>query len=159
MSTPTRDDVLAALAPVLDVVRGVDPKDPQATQKLQAALPPDGPLLRSIGALVRAGVAGGTLATRDNNGVRFERVAKADAAGGWSIDVVHMSGPALGHTHPNGEVDLCFAVDGSPRFDGHAPGWVVYGENTWHVPTVDGGAMDILYFLPQGAIRFEDKPA
>jgi len=27
------------------------------------------------------------------------------------------------------------------------------------VPTVTGGAMDILYFLPGGAIRFEPKPA
>jgi hypothetical protein len=69
-----------------------------------------------------------------------------------------MAKPGPGHTHPNGEIDLCFAVSGAPRFDGNAPGWTVYPPNSWHVPTVEGGVMDILYFLPGGAIRFEPKP-
>ena len=70
-----------------------------------------------------------------------------------------MSAPGPGHTHPNGEIDLCFAVDGAPTFDGHPPGWTVYPPGSWHVPTVAGGVMDILYFLPGGAIRFEPQPA
>ena len=41
------------------------------------------------------------------------------------------------------------------RFDGNAPGWVVYGRGSAHVPTVTGGEMLILYFLPGGAIEFE----
>ena len=65
-----------------------------------------------------------------------------------------MNGPGLAHTHPNGEIDLCFAMDGDPRFDGHPEGWVVYGPGSWHVPTVTGGTMAILYFLPSGAIAF-----
>jgi hypothetical protein len=65
-----------------------------------------------------------------------------------------MSGVGPGHTHGNGEIDLCLAVGGTPRFDGHGPGWVVYPPGSWHEPTVTGGAMDILYFLPGGAIQF-----
>ncbi|HJL17019.1 MAG TPA: DUF4863 family protein, partial [Sandaracinaceae bacterium LLY-WYZ-13_1] len=75
-----------------------------------------------------------------------------------SIDCVHMDRPGPGHTHPNGEIDLCFAVRGEPTFDGHPPGWTVYPPGSWHVPTVEGGVMDILYFLPGGAIRFEPNP-
>ena len=64
-----------------------------------------------------------------------------------------------GHTHPLGEVDLCFPQDSSARFDGKEETWVVYGENSWHEPTVTHGRMIILYFLPQGSIRFEAKPS
>jgi hypothetical protein len=35
----------------------------------------------------------------------------------------------------------------------------VYPPKSWHVPTVEHGVMDILYFLPGGAITFEPKPA
>ena len=44
------------------------------------------------------------------------------------------------------------------EFDGHAEGWTVYPSGSWHVPSVAGGVMDILYFLPGGAIRFEADP-
>ena len=56
-------------------------------------------------------------------------------------------------------MDLCFALDGDPTFDGNPPGWTVYGPESWHVPTVADGTMAILYFLPGGAIRFEERPA
>ena len=58
------------------------------------------------------------------------------------------------HRHPNGEIDLCFTLRGEARFDGRPEGWVVYGQDTTHVPTVRDGQMLILYFLPGGAIEF-----
>ncbi len=148
-----------ALAPVLEVVSAIDPADPEATRTLEAALPLDGPALTALRVAVRRGVEAGWLAERESGGVRFGRLRKAVAEGDLSIDCVHMHGPGPGHTHPNGEIDLCFAVQGTPTFDGAAPGWTVYPPGSWHVPTVAGGAMDILYFLPGGAIRFEPKPA
>lgn len=148
----------AALAPVLEVVRGIDPEDPNAKQRLDAALPFDGEVVRAVRDVVRTGVEEGWLATRESGGVRFGRVQKAASDDALSIDCVHMDGPGPGHTHPKGEVDLCFAVSGSPTFDGAPPGWTVYPPGSWHVPTVRGGAMDILYFLPGGAIRFEPGP-
>ena len=147
-----------ALAPVLTVVASVDPADPGAREALEAALPFDGEAVCALRDAVRAGVADGTLASREAGGGRFGRVRKAASDDELSIDCVHMDQPGPGHTHPNGEIDLCFAVSGEPTFDGRPPGWTVYAPGSWHVPTVAGGVMDILYFLPGGAIRFEPKP-
>ncbi|MCB9652306.1 MAG: DUF4863 family protein, partial [Deltaproteobacteria bacterium] len=117
----------------------------------------DGEVLTRVRALMRAGVEAGWLCDREAGGVRFSRVQKS-VEGGLSIDAVHMSAPGPGHLHPNGEIDLCFAVSGAPTFDGRAPGWTVYGPGSWHVPTVAGGVMDILYFLPGGAMEFMAAP-
>lgn len=154
-----RDDLLAALAPVTDFVRTLDLNDPaRATAALRERFPLDGDTLSRVRELLREGVEQRWVAERDSGGIRFSRLKKADDDE-FSIDVVHMDKPGPGHTHPNGEVDLCFAVSGAPKFDGNEPGWTVYPPGTWHVPTVDGGAMDILYFLPKGAIEFGPKPA
>lgn len=156
---PTRDDLLAALAPLLAVVEGLDLKNAgDARRTLAERFPVDGDVVRGIGTIVREGVAAGWLCDKENAGVRFSRVKKS-AGTDLSIDAVHMNAPGPGHVHPQGEVDLCFAVEGSPRFDGQPPGWTVYPPGSWHVPTVEGGVMDILYFLPGGAITFGPKPA
>lgn len=154
-----RADLDRALEPVLEILRTIDPASPdEALAALNERLPFDGPLIAPLASIVREGVEGGWLAERENAGIRFGRVVKAQADDELSIDCVHMDQPGPGHTHPNGEIDLCFAVSGEPTFDGHAPGWTVYPPGSWHVPTVAGGVMDILYFLPGGAIRFEPKP-
>ncbi|MBK8995209.1 MAG: DUF4863 family protein [Myxococcales bacterium] len=148
-----------ALAPVLSVVARIDPSDPSAKAKLDAELPLQGPVLEKLRQVVRAGVDARWLADREADGVRWSRVKKAASPGELSIDCVNMDRPGPGHTHPNGEIDLCFRVGGDPRFDGHPEGWTVYPPGSWHVPSVSGGVMDILYFLPGGAIRFEPEPA
>jgi len=154
----SKEQLLVALEPILKSLGDINVDDPvTAVSVLQQRWPLSS--LLALKALVRAGVAERWLCDKENAGVRFSRVVKAAAADAFSVDAVHMQGAALGHTHPNGEIDLCFGVDDKDSaFDGHAEGWTVYGKNTWHVPTVSGGAMDILYFLPGGAIRFEDKP-
>lgn len=156
-----RERLIIALEPVLAVVRTIDPAQPDAAERLQAQLPPSGEVLTTIATLVRQGVEEGWLCERQANGVSFSRVASPEhaATSPLSIDAVHMDGPGPGHTHPNGEIDLTFVVSGEARFDGQAPGWVVYPPGSWHVPTVTDGVMDILYFLPDGALRFEDAPA
>ena len=155
----SREEFDRALANVLGVVSRVDPNDPEAASKLALELPADGPALSELRKLVRRGVEERWLADRENAGVRYSRVKKAQSADELSVDCVNMSVPGPGHAHPNGEIDLCFAVSGEPRFDGKAPGWTVYPAGSWHVPTVTGGEMDILYFLPGGAIQFGPKPA
>jgi len=150
--------LIEALAPVLEVVRGVDPSDPGAAAHLAATLPADDERITKLAAVLRDAVSAGTdVCHHEAGGVRFSRVKKP-GDDGLSVDAVHMDAPGPGHTHPNGELDLCFAVSGEPTFDGNAPGWTVYPPGSWHVPTVAGGVMDILYFLPGGAIRFEPDP-
>ncbi|HNC99809.1 MAG TPA: DUF4863 family protein [Myxococcota bacterium] len=46
-------------------------------------------------------------------------------------------------------------MEGTPRFDGHGERWVVYPPGSRHIPTVAGGRMFILYFVPNGALRFD----
>ena len=153
--------LLGALAPVLQQLSGHDPSGGAAVAAaLNTALPIEDGAMQAIFAQARAGVEAGWLTPREADGVRFGRLAKATPeTQGFSIDVVVMSGPGPGHTHPNGELDLCFPLSGAPTFDRKAPGWVVYGAGSWHVPTVAGGEMLILYFLPGGAIQFGPPPA
>ena len=85
----------------------------------------------------------------------LEDAAKAtEETGGFSIDVVDMTGPGPRHRHPNGEVNWCIALEGSPTFGEQDPGWVVESPGSEHVPTVSGGRMLIVYLLPEGAIEF-----
>lgn len=153
-----KEELLEALGPILAAVDELVLDDEEAaSQQLQARFPYDSALLLRIKALLRAGIEEGSLCDRENGGVRFSRLKKA-SADDLAIDLVHMHGPGPGHLHPRGEVDLCFAVSGEPRFDGRAPGFTVYKPGSWHIPTVEGGVMDIIYFLPGGAIAFGPPP-
>lgn len=145
------------LKPIVEFIRAADASAPDAAQKLNAAFPVSSDLIRQVRAVVREGVQAGWLCNRENAGIRYSRVQKADETG-VSVDAVNMAVGGGAHTHPTGEFDLSFAVDGDPRFDGLREGWTVYPPNSWHIPTVEGGSMDVLYFLPRGEIRFGDKP-
>ena len=143
------------LAPVLAALQDMNLTEPERVQdELNRSLPLSSPQIQELQSLFRQGREMGFLCYREAGGVSFSRVQKAASDGDWSIDAVHMNSPGPAHTHPNGEVDLCFPVDGMPLFDGNEPGWTVYGPQSSHAPTVSGGTMDILYFLPNGAIEF-----
>lgn len=157
-STEASSALLELLRPITDSVAQLDLSDPAAAKaELDAHF--DVANLSELRALVRSGVEAGWLAEFENGGIRYGRVVKAGAANELGIDAVHMDKPGPGHEHPRGEVDLCFSVSGEPTFDGNPEGWTVYGPKSWHVPTVEGGVMDILYFLPGGEIRFGPKDA
>jgi hypothetical protein len=169
-------DLLELLQPVLATVARMPVRDAtddaaadRIRQALQAELPFATAPIQAIADAIRSGIADGTLCDRGEPDARFCRVAKAtDATHGLSVDLVALRGPALRHRHPAGEVTLAFAgpSDGSsdgpsdgpadgrsePRFDGHAPGWVVMAAGSTHTPTVDGAMMHLLYFLPDGQV-------
>jgi hypothetical protein len=123
---------------------------------LNRLVPSDGPLFQSIAAGCRAGVAAGWMCSREAGGIKYGRVVKAsEATHGFSVDVVEMeniAGPH--HRHPNGEIDLIMPLSEQATFDGRGPGWLVYGPDSAHSPTVAGGRALVLYLLPQGAIEF-----
>lgn len=157
MATKERFEEL--LQPLLDALADMDPNDPEAKAQLNQLFPVDGEAMRELADAFADGVADGWLCQRQGGpGVTYSRVRKARSEGELSIDAVRMDRPGPGHTHPNGEFDLCFAVEGQPEFDGNPPGWTVYPPGSWHVPSVAGGTMNILYFLPGGAIEFGPRP-
>ena len=156
MSTLPIDLSPSSLAPLLRYVNALDLSDPAtASTSLATQFPFDGAFVTALAALMRAGVADGSLCNRGGGSVRFSRVFKhSTESAEISADAVLMDGPGPLHRHPEGEVDLCLRETGDPRFDGQPEGWVVYAPGTSHVPTVSDGSMLILYLLPQGSIEF-----
>jgi len=92
------------------------------------------------------------LCPREVGTARFGRLSKKRK--GFSVDTVLSAGKGLRHTHPEGEVNYCFAFSGKPTFDGRPPGWIVYPPGTTHGANVEGGAMFMVYFLPGGLIEW-----
>ncbi len=160
--SPARDKAsfIALLGPVLARVAALQPEtrvDAAAQAELERLLsedfPADGPLAQAISATIEAGVADGWLCDRGDPDARFSRVGKpSPETHGLSIDVVRLAGAALRHGHPKGEVTLGFAVEGTPRFDGRDPGWTFAGPGSVHVPEVNAGRMNLIYFLPEGSV-------
>ena len=149
----TQDVLLQALDPLAKALVGVSLADPAAARaEVERRAPFGGPLVKAVRDAAEAGAKAGWLLPKQNGAIKFGRVSKA--LHGFSIDAVLMTTPGPQHKHPNGEIDLCFTRSGDARFDGHPQGWVVFGPQSVHVPTVTQGEMLILYFLPGGAIEF-----
>jgi len=149
-------DLTTVLEPVFAVLEGADPSDPSLAAHLNDLLAVDDIVCAAVRDVAEAGVEDGRLCDREAGGVRFSRPVKpSDASAGYSVDAVVMEdvvGPK--HTHTNGEINLCFAQSGEPKFDGNPAGWVVFPPGSTHRPRVEGGRMLILYFLPGGAVQF-----
>ena len=150
MREVTSADLVRLAAPFAARIAEMGTLDPAALESALAAMDS-----ANLEATTLAAAASGWLTPKVAGGVKFGRVSKADPAlAGCSLDAVDMDGPASGpHTHPYGEVEFCIPLAGEPRFDGRAERWIVYPPGSRHVPTVSGGRMLILYFLPGGAIN------
>ncbi|MEE9392529.1 MAG: DUF4863 family protein [Planctomycetota bacterium] len=149
----TKDEFCELLRPLATDLTAVDIEDgKQVGDDLNETHPLDSESLQKIRKEAIAGWKEGWLMPKEAGSVKFGRVAKD--LQGFSVDAVLMSTPGPRHRHPNGELDLCFAIDGTPKFDGQPEGWVCYPPDSTHIPTVTDGTMLILYFLPGGEIEF-----
>lgn len=151
-TTMSKEQFTELLRPLAQALAAVNVDAPDAAAQAERAAAFQGPMVQTVREAAVAAIGSDWLLPKAQGGIRFGRVAK-DLAG-FSVDAVLMDVPGPKHRHPNGEIDLCFTTKGEPRFDGKPAGWVVYGKNSVHVPTVRGGEMLILYFLPGGAIDF-----
>ena len=124
--------------------------------ELNKSFPAGGELFQRIFAACQDAIEAGWMCSREAGGIKFGRVIKPDAKlYGYSVDVVEMNnvrGPH--HRHPNGEIDMVMPLTTTAKFDGHGAGWVVYGPDSAHYPTVRDGKALVLYLLPKGAIEF-----
>ncbi len=151
----TLQHVVDVLAPLTPRIAALDLTDPDAARAaLTAAW--SASEIAAVRAVLEAAHQDGALTPRQGvPGLTYGRVAKAtDTTAGLSIDAVDMDCVGPEHTHPHGEVSLCFATEGDPRFDGYPEGWVVLPPGSHHAPTVTGGRMLIVYFLPDGAVAW-----
>ena len=148
--------MIETFRPLIDAARDLDLSDPAAAEaELQRRFDPTGPQAAALVEQLKGLLEEGRIAERGELPVKFGRVSKAvPETDDHSIDVVLMNGPGPLHRHPQGEIDFCIPMDGSPTFDGRPAGWVVYGPGSEHVPTVADGTMLIVYLLPTGAIEF-----
>ena len=130
--------------------------DSDLEAQLNREFPAGGPATQAIFDACRNAIDAGWMCNRQAGGIRFGRVIKPDAGSNqFSVDVVEMTnlaGPH--HRHPNGEVDLIMPLTPGATFDGRPAGWLVYGRDSSHAPTVTGGTAWVLYLLPEGAIEF-----
>ncbi|HEY9279480.1 MAG TPA: DUF4863 family protein [Eoetvoesiella sp.] len=130
--------------------------DPELQAELNKRFPHGGDMYQRIFQACKDGIEQGWMCKHEGNGIRFGRIIKpTDELSGYSVDVVDMqdtAGPH--HRHPNGEIDLIMPLDDTAEFDGHPGGWLIYGPDSSHSPTVTKGRALILYLLPQGKIEF-----
>ena len=155
--------LVQTLEPMLARVAELRPESRSSAAEVQALedamnqqFPADSEQVRAVGKAFEEGVAAGWLCDRGAPNARFSRVARASSeTHDLSIAAVRLRGPALRHTHTRGEVTLAFAVDGAaPTFEGRERGWIVMGAGSTHVPEVVGGCMNLIYFLPGGAVEW-----
>lgn len=151
-----RTELESCLQTLAAALAGVDPAAAQDAQAhLSARFSFDGPDVTRIFQLCEQGLEAGWLVPHEAGPhVRFGRLAKD--MGGFAVDAVVMESSAgRGHTHTRGEINMCFPLNGSPLFDGHGPGWVVFAPGSHHVPTVTDGTMLFLYFTPGGEVVWD----
>lgn len=151
----TPEQLRDLIAPITDHVQGRQ-LDKGLETELNQAFPAGGETFAKIFTACRGAVDAGWMCNREAGGVKFGRVLKpSPALHGCSVDVVEMDniqGPH--HRHPNGEIDMIMPLTPGAKFDGHGAGWLVYGPDSAHYPTVSEGKALVLYLLPAGAIEF-----
>lgn len=145
----------ALVAQVTSTIKGL-PLDSALGQVLNSRFPADGEVFKSIEAACHKAIDEGWMCENEHGGIRYGRVVEAcDELAGNSIDVVYMKdvvGPY--HRHPGGEIDMIMSIDPAAKFDGTPRGWLVYGSDSAHRPTLTEGAALVLYLLPGGQIDF-----
>ena len=151
----TPEQFRSLVTPLTDRIQG-KALDAKLEADLNSAFPANGPAFTGIFEACRKAIDAGWMCNREAGGIKFGRIFKqGPETHGFSVDVVDMNeikGPH--HRHPNGEIDLIMPLTPGAKFDGRGAGWLVYGPNTAHSPTVTGGTALVLYLLPEGAIDF-----
>ena len=154
------------LAPVLAKVAELRPQDRREDAEItelealiESSFPYREEHVQAIGQEIARGVQEGWLCNRGEADSRFSRVSKpSEETHGLSVDCVSMTGLAVDHTHTLGEVTIGFAAEGQDAdavtFEGRPAGWVFLGPGSRHRPHVEGGRMNLIYFLPQGAVEW-----
>ncbi len=158
MSSFSLDNYQHLLSKITSAI-GNKPLDQNLEDMLNKNFSFNSELFKEIETACHAGIKSGDLCTHEAGGVKFGRAIKpCDALNSYSVDLVDRSdvvGPH--HSHPEGEIDMIMPISKEAKFDGHGAGWLVYGPESAHKPTVSEGQSLVLYLLPNGSIKFTSK--
>ena len=112
--------------------------------------------------LLRKGIDDGWACYSEITGPDYKRGRIADpseATHGFSVESGKLRN-VLGnyHCHPQGEINMIGPVDETGPFCGSGAGWKVFEPMSRHFPTVTGGTVTMLFFLPKGEIEYMEPP-
>ncbi|KAF2192564.1 p-hydroxylaminobenzoate lyase [Zopfia rhizophila CBS 207.26] len=119
--------------------------------------------------LTRQGLTEGWVANIPIDGSKYRRSKVSlpkEETRFFSITTVYMESQdeysGQYHAHPYGEINCVVQIDKTAELKGmqgwQGAGWTSPGAGTHHYPSVGGGALIALFFLPAGRISYAAKP-
>lgn len=160
-SGPHKAEFMGQVVALLDFI-GDRPLDQQLEAALNDAYGASTHRYASLLRLLRVGISEGwaCYAEIDGPDYRRGRIAKPSIeTHGFSVETGMLKDvPGNYHRHPRGEINMIGPVDPTGRFCGHGAGWKVFPPDSRHYPTVTGGKVTMLFFLPGGEIEYMQAP-
>jgi Domain of unknown function (DUF4863) len=158
---PHKAAMLEAACELLDFV-GDRPLGPALELLLNEHYGPHTERYATLLKLLRQGIDEGWACYSEITGPDYRRGRIAEASSlthGFTIESGKLRNvPGNYHRHPRGEINMIGPVDASGQFCGHGAGWKVFPPESRHFPTVTGGTVTMLFFLPGGEIEYMDPP-
>lgn len=159
---PSKAALLEAVQELLAFI-GSKPLDAALQAQLNDRYGPSTQRFGTLLALLRAGIDEGwaCYAEVDGPDYRRGRIAEAsEATHGFTVESAKLRNVKGNyHRHPRGEINMIGPVDPTGTFCGSGAGWRVFEANSSHYPTVAGGTVTFLFFLPGGSIEYQAGPA
>jgi hypothetical protein len=159
---PHKPILMAAVDKLLDFIKD-KPLDAQLEAELNDLYGAATENYQELLGLLRTGIEEGwaCYAEIDGPDYRRGRLAKPSSeTHGFSVETGMLKN-VLGnyHEHPLGEINMIGPVDATGQFCGSGAGWKVFPPKSRHYPTVTGGKVTMLFFLPEGKIEYLTPPA
>ncbi|NWA45683.1 DUF4863 family protein [Pseudomonas gingeri] len=160
-SGPSKPEMMAAVASVLSFLKD-KPLDEQLEIELNQRFGATSEVYSELLRLLRVGIEEGWACYAEIDGPDYRRgqLAKStENANGYSVETGMLKN-VLGnyHLHPQGEINMIGPEDDGATFCGNGAGWKVFAPGSQHFPTVKGGKVTMLFFLPGGEIEYMDPP-
>ncbi|WP_166363525.1 DUF4863 family protein [Pseudomonas akapageensis] len=156
-SGPSKPEMMEAVASLLLFLKD-KPLDKQLEAELNEHFGATTEAYAKLLRLLRKGIEEGWACYAQIDGPDYCRgqLAKAtDNPNGYSVES-GMLRDVQGnyHLHPRGEINMIGPVDDGATFCGSGAGWKVFEPGSQHYPTVKGGKVTMLFFLPGGEIQY-----
>jgi hypothetical protein len=158
----SKPELLAAVTRLLDLI-GDRPLDADLESLLNDRYGAHTEGYATLLRLLRQGIVEGWACYDEIAGPDYRRGRIAEASvdtHGFTVESGMLTN-VLGnyHCHPLGEINMIGPVDPTGKFCGSGAGWKVFPADSSHYPTVTGGVVTMLFFLPNGRIEYKSPPS